>query len=242
MGACSSTTEWNGKYLMENNYEYSKEILHWSLNNGVQLIYASSASVYGLGHDGFSEDLCLEHPLNMYAYSKHLFDVYARKYMNDSQNSIVGLRFFNVYGPGEDHKNEMASTVYHFYNQLIDKQEISLFGGNAGYLGGEQSRDFVYVEDCALVCIWFHENQAHSGIYNVGSGISSSFNEVANRIITEVGYGEISYIPFPDHLIDAYQSYTLADLTKLRNVGCNINFRGIEQGVRDYINNYLSKK
>lgn len=234
LGANSATTEWDGAHLMENNFQYSKELLHWCLDREIQFLYASSASVYGSGTNGFTEGRSQELPINMYAYSKFLFDEYARNYLNTSRGQVVGLRYFNVYGPREGHKGSMASTAYHFYKQAIKDGKIKLFEGTDGIGNGEQRRDFVYVEDCALANLWFLDHPDVSGIFNIGSGTAATFNEVARNVSKEAG-GEISYISFPDHLRGSYQNYTQADLSRLRAAGCNLRFRSVEEGVRDYL-------
>jgi ADP-L-glycero-D-manno-heptose 6-epimerase len=235
-GACSRTTEWNGKYLMQNNYEYTKYLINWCLVNKVQLIYASSASVFGLGLKGFDEDSNVESPINMYAYSKYILDNYLQRKIYFS-SQIVGLRYFNVYGPNENHKNEMASTIFHFNNQLIDGNKVKLFEGTNGILNGEQARDFVYVDDCANINMWFFDNpnKDFSGIYNVGTGESRSFNDVANLVISWHNKGTIEYIKFPSHLIKSYQNYTKANIAKLRTIGCEIRFKPIEEGIPLYL-------
>ena len=236
MGACSSTTEWNGKYVMNQNYEYSKELLHWSSNKSVSLVYASSASVYGDGSRGFVEDTRAEYPINMYAYSKYLFDTYVRKAFPVLKNQVVGLRFFNVYGPHESHKGSQASVIFHANNQIKASGKISLFGSFENIIAGEQKRDFVYVDDCANVVTWMIENPNISGIFNLGSGRAETFNELARSVIEWHGYGDIVYIDFPNDLKGSYQSFTQADLSLLRKSGFKEDFRSIKEGVFDYLN------
>ncbi len=233
-GACSATTEWNGRYMMENNYSYSQTLLHHCLQNNTQFIYASSASVYG-GSTEFVEDPLFENPLNVYGYSKVQFDRYVRRNALDANSQVVGLRYFNVYGPREQHKGSMASVAYHFNNQIRDDGEARLFSGSGGYGDGEQVRDFVYVDDVCNVNLWFLDNPQASGIFNTGTGRAQSFNDVANAVIDWHGKGKIRYIPFPDHLVGAYQSFTQADLTQLRASGCDVEFRPVEAGVKDYL-------
>lgn len=235
LGACASTTELNGRFLMKTNYEYSKIILEWALKCNVQMIYASSASVYGTGEKGFSEDLRCEHPINPYAYSKYLFDQRVRQYLGQTQTPIVGMRYFNVYGSGEDHKDNMASTALQLYKQLLQTGELRLFEGTDGFANGEQKRDFISVEDCASVNLWFFENKKKSGIFNVGTGYAASFNELAKAVISAHGSGKISYVPFPGHLRGRYQSYTCADLNQLRAVGYDQPFMSVQEGVGRYI-------
>lgn len=231
-GACSTTTEWDGRYMMEANYEYSKRLLHPCLERGTPFIYASSAAVYGAS-DAFTEVPANEVPLNVYGYSKLQFDRYVRRLQPDSQ--VVGLRYFNVYGPREQHKGSMASVAFHFNNQLIDDGEVRLFEGSDGYDDGEQLRDFVYVNDVCDVNLWFLENGDKSGIFNCGTGAAQSFNDVANAVIDWHGSGEIRYIPFPEHLVGAYQSFTEADLTALRATGCDVEFLSVADGVEAYL-------
>jgi ADP-L-glycero-D-manno-heptose 6-epimerase len=234
LGACSVTTQWDGRFMMENNYEYSKRLMHACLNQRIPYIYASSASVYGLGPT-FKEDPANERPLNVYAYSKYQFDSYVRRYLPEPASQIVGLRYFNVYGPREYHKGTMASVAFHFNTQLMKANKICLFEGSDGYADGEQRRDFVYVEDTVNLKLWLTENPYVSGIFNVGTGRAQSFNEVAQAVIRWHQRGEIEYIPFPEHLKGAYQSYTQADIATLRAAGFTREFQSVEQGVSRYL-------
>lgn len=233
-GACSSTTEWDGRYMMKNNYSYSQSLLHHCLANSTPFIYASSAAVYG-GAKEFVEDPLFEDPLNVYGYSKLQFDRYVRRVAANPDSQVVGLRYFNVYGPHEQHKASMASVAFHFNNQVLDDGEARLFEGTDGHENGEQVRDFVYVDDVCNVNLWFLDNPDVSGIYNTGSGRAQSFNDVANAVIKWHGKGKIRYIPFPEHLKGAYQSFTQADLTQLRACGCDVEFRPVEKGVPAYL-------
>ncbi|MEQ8204547.1 MAG: ADP-glyceromanno-heptose 6-epimerase [Woeseia sp.] len=233
-GACSTTTEWDGKYMMENNYSYSKTLLHRCLEFDVPLIYASSAAVYG-DASAFVESPENERPLNVYGYSKLLFDQYVRRLSLTDKQQVVGLRYFNVYGPREQHKASMASVAYHFNQQLQDDHEVRLFEGCDGYEDGEQQRDFVYVDDIAAVNLWFLQQRNVSGVFNAGTGRAQSFNDVAKAVIKWHGRGRIRYVAFPEHLKGAYQSYTQADLTALRATGCDVEFRDVAHGVRDYL-------
>lgn len=233
-GACSSTTEWDGRYMMENNYEYSKQILQYCLARKIPFLYASSAAVYG-GNTTFKEALEYENPLNVYGYSKFLFDQYVRRLLNTATSQIVGFRYFNVYGAREQHKGSMSSVAYHFNNQLKETGELKLFEGSDGYANGEQQRDFVYVEDVADVNIWCMENPQVSGIFNVGTGRSQSFNDVANAVVDWHQKGKINYIPFPEHLKGHYQSFTQADISALRAVGYEKEFKTVEEGVKCYL-------
>lgn len=235
-GACSATTEWNGHYVMENNYEYSKRLLAWCQSKQVPFIYASSASVYGMGENGFRVDRACEKPINMYAYSKFQFDQYVRRILPRATSQIVGLRYFNVYGSREQHKGSMSSTAFHFNNQLKAGDEVKLFAGCDGYANGEQERDFVYVDDVVVVNLWFLENSQKSGIFNIGTGKAQTFNAMAQAVIDWHKRGTIKYIPFPEHLKGAYQSFTQADLSNLREAGYNKEFMTVQQGVADYLN------
>ena len=233
-GACSATTEWDGRYMMQNNYGYSQVLLRHCLEHNVQYIYASSAAVYGAS-ETFAEDPAFENPLNVYGYSKLQFDRYVRRVVPEPPSQVVGLRYFNVYGPREQHKGSMASVAFHFNNQLEAEGEVRLFEGSGGYGDGEQRRDFIYVDDACAVNIWFLEHPDVSGIYNTGTGRAQTFNDVANAVIGYHGRGSIRYIPFPDHLKGAYQSYTEADLGQLRATGCDVEFRPVEEGVPEYL-------
>lgn len=242
LGACSTTTEWDGKYMMQNNYEYSKLLMQYCLAKKIPFIYASSASVYGEGKT-FKEQRTHEAPLNIYGYSKFLFDQYVREYLPIVTSQVVGLRYFNVYGPREQHKGKMASVAYHFNKQISENEpcKLKLFKGCDGYEDGEQRRDFVYVQDVVDVNTWFFEHSNKSGIFNVGTGRSQTFNDVANAVIQWHGRGEIEYIDFPKELQGCYQSFTQADITALREVGYLEPFKTVEQGVESYLN-WLNKK
>lgn len=233
-GACSETTEWDGRYMMENNYSYSQELLHHCLKNATALIYASSAAVYGTTTT-FAEDPVFETPLNVYGYSKIQFDRYVRRVAADAKSQVVGLRYFNVYGPREQHKGTMASVAFHLNNQILETGEARLFEGCDGYKDGEQLRDFVYVDDICNVNLWFLDNPSVSGIFNAGSGRAQTFNDVAQAVIAWHGKGKVRYIPFPEHLAGVYQSFTEADLTQLRESGCDVSFRPVEEGVKQYL-------
>ncbi|MEE6161816.1 ADP-glyceromanno-heptose 6-epimerase [Cylindrospermopsis raciborskii DSH] len=233
-GACSTTTEWNGKYMMQNNFEYSKLLLHWCVKRHIPLIYASSASVYGSGSI-FREDPAYELPLNVYGYSKLLFDQYVRRQIPFAQSQIVGLRYFNVYGPREQHKGSMASVAYHFNHQLINTGRICVFEGSDGYDNGEQCRDFIYVDDVVSANLWFLDHAHLSGIFNLGTGRAQTFNEVAFSVLGWHGRGEVEYIPFPPHLRGRYQSFTQADLSTLHSKGFVYKFRTVREGVNEYL-------
>jgi ADP-L-glycero-D-manno-heptose 6-epimerase len=233
-GACSSTTEWDGRYMMENNYDYSKLLLHYCQQHKIPFIYASSAAVYGADTTS-KEQLSCESPLNVYGYSKFQFDQYCRRLRPGFTTQVVGLRYFNVYGPREAHKGSMASVAYHLNNQLKNTDTVRLFEGSDGYADGEQRRDFVYVGDVVDVNLWFLDNPHVSGIYNTGTGRSQTFNDVAKAVIAYHGRGKITYIPFPEHLQGCYQSFTEANLETLRAVGYSQPFKSVEQGVRLYM-------
>jgi ADP-L-glycero-D-manno-heptose 6-epimerase len=241
-GACAVTTEWNGRYMMETNYRYSVELFEYCVAKGVPLIYASSAAVYGASPIFRENDAAAERPLNVYGYSKLLFDSYVRRRRKEKggrrgrrRAPIVGLRYFNVYGPNEAHKGSMASVAYHLNNQVAATGEARLFDGSGGYAAGEQRRDFVHVGDVVDVNLWFLERGKVSGVFNVGTGASATFNEVANAIIAWHGKGAIRYIPFPEELKSRYQSFTEADLTALRDAGYTRPFRDVRVGIKDYL-------
>lgn len=233
-GACSVTTEWDGQYMMDNNYTYSKELLHFAVERSIPFIYASSAAVYGI-NTTFIEEKKNERPVNVYGYSKLLFDNYVRKLSDDIHSQVVGLRYFNVYGPRESHKGNMASVAYHFNNQLKESGKVKLFEGSHGYANGEQLRDFIFVDDAVNVNLWMMDHSDVSGIFNVGTGKTNSFNSVANAVISWHGKGQVEYIPFPESLKNSYQSFTQADLGNLRKVGCDKTFTDLETGVHAYM-------
>jgi ADP-L-glycero-D-manno-heptose 6-epimerase len=233
-GACSSTTEWDGRFMMANNYAYSKSVLHWCLDRGVPLLYASSASVYGMG-PSFSEGRANERPLNVYAFSKFQFDQYVRALPGQRASQVVGLRYFNVYGPREQHKGGMASVAYHLHQQVLKDGTLRLFDGSDGYGPGEQRRDFIHVDDVVAAKLWLLDHPAVSGIFNLGTGRAQTFNDVARAVMAFHRRGELSYIPFPAHLKGAYQSFTEADMSGLRAAGFDHSFMPVEQGVARYL-------
>jgi ADP-L-glycero-D-manno-heptose 6-epimerase len=232
-GACSTTTEWDGRYMMENNYTYSKELLHYCLNLKIPFIYASSAAVYGTG-ENFREARENEAPVNVYGYSKYLFDEYVRRFVTEPESQVVGLRYFNVYGPREQHKGTMASVAWHLNQQIQASGKVRLFEGSGGYANGDQRRDFIHVDDVVKINLWMLENSA-SGIVNVGTGASRPFNDVAKAIVSWHGKGEVEYIEFPEHLKDSYQSFTEADISSLRQMGYKNDFLSVEDGVKQYL-------
>ena len=238
-GACSTTTEWDGRFMLENNYTYSKELFEFSTENSIPFIYASSAAVYGGGQE-FTEEREYEQPINVYAYSKFLFDEYIRHNAQPSSNQVAGLRYFNVYGPKEQHKGGMASVAYHLNNQYLTSNKLKLFKGSGGYGDGEQRRDFIHVDDIVAVNLWLMEHDKVSGIFNLGTGVSRSFNDVAKQIIDWHGNGRVEYIDFPDSLIDSYQSFTEADISALRSAGYKDEFLSLEDGMKRYLD-WLNK-
>ena len=255
-GACSDTTARDGRYMMRNNYAYSKALLEFCTDDEVPYIYASSAAVYG-ARTGFRENPESEAPLNVYGYSKLLFDQLVRRRGEERAAQVVGLRYFNVYGPRESHKGRMASVAYHFFNQYRSSGSVKLFEGSAGYGDGEQRRDFIFVDDVVRVNLHFLEHPETSGIFNVGTGAAQSFNDVALAVVNACRSGEgkpplglselqaqgvIRYIPFPDDLEGRYQSYTQADMAALRGAGYAGSFMTVEEGVRRYCERMLENE
>lgn len=239
LGACSATTEWDGQFMMENNYEYSKKVFHYCIAKQIPLIYASSAAVYG-GNTEFAEQRENEQPLNVYGYSKFLFDQYVRRHHDQIHSQVVGLRYFNVYGPRESHKGSMASVAFHLNNQLKESGQVKLFEGCDGYENGGQLRDFIYVGDAVKAKLWLLAHPEVSGIFNLGTGQAQPFIDVANAVVDWHGKGEVHFIAFPDHLKGRYQSYTQADISSLRDAGYNEPFKTVEEGVREYLD-FLNK-
>jgi len=233
-GACTVTTEWDGRYMMETNFDYSKALLHFCLDREIPFLYASSAAVYGTGSI-FREERQFEAPLNVYGYSKFLFDQYVRRTLPMANSQVVGLRYFNVYGPREAHKNRMASMAFHLRNQLLATGKVKLFSGSHGYGDGEQRRDFIHVDDTVAVNLWLLDHSDVSGIYNCGTGQSATFNEVARAVINYYGHGTIEYIAFPEDLRGCYQSLTEADLTALHEAGYDPPFLSVEEGIPSYV-------
>lgn len=254
-GACSDTMETDGRYMLDNNYRYSVEVLHWCQETSTPLIYASSGSVYGLG-PVFAENRKNEMPLNIYGYSKFLFDQFVRRRLGTLTAPVVGLRYFNVYGPRESHKGRMASVAFHHFNQFKTDGRVKLFEGSHGYVNGGQERDFIHVDDVIRGNLHFAERPV-SGIYNLGTGRAQSFNDVAATVVNTlreatgesalplqrlVAEGLIEYIAFPQALRGRYQAYTQADLTRMRAAGCNITFMTVEQGTAKYIKWLLAQE
>ena len=247
-GACSDTMETDGRYMMANNYRYSLALLDFCAEQEISFLYASSASVYG-GGGVFREEREFEAPLNVYGYSKFLFDQVVRRRLPGADSQVAGFRYFNVYGPREQHKGRMASVAFHHFNQYRADGKVRLFEGHGGYGNGEQRRDFVYVGDVVKVNMEFLESRC-SGIYNLGTGRAQSFNELAAATVNAcralegkaaqpvadlVAQGIIEYIPFPEALKGKYQSFTEADLAELRATGYQEAFATVEEGVAEYV-------
>lgn len=254
-GACSDTTERDGRFMMDVNYRYSRRLLDHCMTDEVPFIYASSAAIYGAGQD-FREERECEAPLNIYGYSKFLFDQLVRRRFEERSAQVAGLRYFNVYGEREQHKGRMASVAYHFFNQYRDTGQVRLFTGSGGYGDGEQRRDFVSVEDCVRINLHLLDHPEISGIFNAGTGAAQSFNDVATATVNACREAEgqapltlealrerrvIQYIPFPQDLKGRYQSYTQADLSKLRAAGYEAPFLTVEQGVARYCQKLLER-
>ena len=248
-GACSDTMEHDGRYMMDTNYRCSKDLLDACQAQGTRLLYASSAATYG-GSASFREEPTFEQPLNVYGYSKLLFDNVVRRMLPAAITQVAGFRYFNVYGPREQHKGRMASVAFHHFNQLRETGKVKLFGEYGGYASGAQSRDFVFVDDVVAVNLWFLQNPQASGIFNLGSGRAQPFNDVALATVNAartlkgeatlplvdlVKQGFIEYIPFPDALVGKYQCFTQADLTRLRATGCQHAFSDVAAGVQRYV-------
>jgi ADP-L-glycero-D-manno-heptose 6-epimerase len=241
--------EHNGRFMLENNYRRSKDLLDACREQGARLLYASSAATYG-NSDVFREQPEYEQPLNVYGYSKLLFDNVVRRALPDTRSQIAGFRYFNVYGPREEHKGRMASVAFHHFKQYRDVGNVALFGEYAGYEPGMQSRDFVFVDDVVAVNLWFAQNPQASGIFNLGTGRAQPFNDVAHAVVNacrrldgkspltllqQVSSGLIKYIPFPGALVGKYQSYTEADIAALRGVGCDVPFVDVATGIDRYV-------
>ena len=252
-GACSDTMEQDGKYMMDNNYTLSCELFQACQRYGTRLLYASSAATYG-GSETFREEPAFEGPLNVYGYSKLLFDQRMRRELGTTfekaKIQVAGFRYFNVYGPREQHKGRMASVAYHQFHQFRNEGKVKLFGEYGGYARGEQMRDFVFVDDVVAVNLWFFDNPGKSGIFNLGSGRAQPFNDVAVAVVNTLrslqgeaalplaeiaARGLIEYIPFPDALRGKYQCYTQADLGALRAAGCAHEFHSVQDGVSQYV-------
>ncbi len=248
-GACSDTMEHDGRFMMENNYRCSKDLLDACMAQGTRLLYASSAATYGAS-EIFREEPAFERPLNVYGYSKLLFDNVVRRMMAAAPQQVAGFRYFNVYGPREQHKDKMASVAYHHYQQFRTSGSVKLFGQYGGYGPGMQARDFVFVEDVVAVNLWFLNNPEASGIFNLGSGQARPFNDIAIASVNTlrnlrgepaltldglVAQGMVQYVPFPDALVGKYQCHTQADLSRLREAGCAHQFTDVATGVARYV-------
>lgn len=243
MGACSSTTEADADYLMENNFHYTCRVTEWAMKHGVRLIYASSAATYGDGSRGFDDDegrIKDLRPINMYGYSKQLFDQWSLRH--GIQNKVAGIKFFNVFGPNEYHKGDMSSVIYKACQQIRETGRVRLFKSHRpDYGDGEQKRDFVYVKDCVEVLWWLMEHREVNGIFNLGTGKSRSWNDLIAAVFAALGREkQIDYIPMPENLQAQYQYYTEAKMDKLQARGCPVAFKSLEDSVHDYVVNYLS--
>lgn len=248
MGAISATTETDGDLLMKNNYEYSKKLWEFCADRNLQYIYASSAATYGLGEDGYEDNIDLKghealRPLNKYGYSKKIFDVWALK-QEETPKQWVGLKFFNVYGPQEYHKGRMASMVFHSYNQALKDGYVKLFKSHKdGYRDGEQLRDFVYIKDIVSVMSWLLKNPEVTGIFNLGTGKARSFYDLTYHGLKAGNLGEdIRFVDMPEDLRGKYQYFTEANMEKLKKAGYTKEFYTLEEGVKDYVSNYLAKE
>lgn len=244
MGANSSTTEKDADHLFSNNYLYTQELAKYCLSKNIRFIYASSAATYGDGSLGFVDDetkLETLRPLNMYGYSKQLFDLWAKK--NNVLNKIVGIKYFNVFGPNEYHKGDMRSVVHKAFEQVRDTGKVRLFKSlNSKYKDGEQMRDFVYIKDAIDMTLYFIDHPDKNGIFNVGAGKARTWNDLVSALFNAIGKPvNIEYIDLPDHLREKYQYFTEANLDKIRSAGYNKATTSLEDGVNDYVKNYLLK-
>ena len=240
-GACADTTCTDGRYMIENNFTFSKLILQFALANKIPLVYASSAAVYG-SSSAFATSHENERPLNLYGLSKLAFDNHVRSVAARSESTVAGLRYFNVYGPRESQKGKMASMVYQLYQQLNSSGHARLFKGTGGYADGEQRRDFVFVGDVVRVNLALAEGSVRHGVFNVGTGQARSFNDVANIVIARLGAGAIDYVSVPENVVDKYQSFTQADLSGLRQAGYAENFSSLEDGIAQSIDAWSQEK
>lgn len=245
LGACSATTERDADYLLRNNYRYTRTLCEWSLRNHTRFIYASSAATYGEGAQGYSDaDSSTPNlmPLNMYGYSKHMFDLWAlrRNLFNQGSNSIVGLKYFNVFGPYEDHKGDMRSVVSKSFGQILRTGKVALFKSyRPEYADGEQKRDFIYVKDAVEVTLSFIDHRASGGLFNCGTGIARTWVDLATAVFNAMGKPvQIDFIDMPETLKGKYQYFTEAEIGKLRAAGYNRAFTSLEDAVTDYIRNY----
>ena len=256
-GACSDTMNHDGRYMLDNNYRYSLRLLEWCQAQRVPFIYASSAAVYGASEQ-FTEDPAFEAPLNVYGYSKLLFDQVLRRRFQQLQAPVVGLRYFNVYGPREQHKSRMASVAFHHFQQFKSEGVVKLFEASHGYANGGQERDFIYIDDVCQVNLHFLDQalqQQVAGVFNCGTGRAQPFNDIAVATVNTlraakgaavlsleemVAQGLVQYVPFPPGLKEKYQAHTQADLTQLRAAGYSQNFMTVQQGVERYVTSLMS--
>ncbi len=242
LGACSSTTEKDADFLLQNNFHYSRNLAKYSITNRVRFIYASSAATYGDGTMGYLDD---EHelnklrPLNMYGYSKHLFDLWIHK--TGYNEEVVGLKYFNVYGPNEFHKEDMRSVVHKSFGQIMETGSVKLFKSHKdGYKDGEQKRDFIYVKDVIDMTLYFYENKDVNGLFNIGTGKSRTWVDLVTAVFNAMDKPvNIEFIDMPDHLKDKYQYFTEANIDKIRNSGYTKKISSLEDGISDYVKNYL---
>lgn len=244
MGACSSTTELDADFLMENNYRYTQYVCRHCLAHGARFINASSAATYGNGEFGFADDhagIDQLRPLNMYGYSKQLFDLWAKQ--GDLLDRIVCLKFFNVFGPNEYHKDDMKSVICKAHSQVLETGKLKLFKSyREEYPHGGQKRDFVYIKDCVDIMAWFLENPDKNGIFNVGTGTARTWNDLANAVFAAMGREPvIEYIEMPEVIRDKYQYFTEANMDKLAQAGCDVKMTSLEDGAADYVQNYLNR-
>lgn len=245
LGANSATTERDVESLMDNNYAYTKDLATYSVQRGIRFIYASSAATYGNGEHGYKDDNTTTlklRPLNAYGYSKHLFDLWAQQH--HLLDKIVGLKFFNVFGPNEYHKGDMASVVYKAFQQILESNSVKLFKSHKdGFEDGEQLRDFVYVKDCIEVMYWLLTHHEVNGIFNLGTGKARSFKDLVTATFNAMQKPvAIEYVPMPEHLRGKYQYFTEADMTKFSAVGCPVQFRSLEESIFDYVQSHLLKE
>ncbi|GBR49501.1 ADP-glyceromanno-heptose 6-epimerase [Neokomagataea thailandica] len=254
-GACSSTTEQDGRYMMANNFETSKKLLAYSQETGARLLYASSAATYGAS-ETFKEEPAYEKPLNVYGYSKLLFDQVVRRAQPSLKTQVAGFRYFNVYGSREQHKGGMASVAFHNFNQFMANGSVKLFGEYGDCQPGEQKRDFIFIDDLVNVKLWFFDHPEHSGVFNLGTGKAQPFNDIATTVVNSVrdltglpalsindmvSQGILEYIPFPDKLRGKYQCFTQADMSRLREIGCDVAFHDVAHGVSAYVRDLYAR-
>lgn len=241
-GACSSTTEKNADYLIENNFHYSIRLAEYSVKNNIRFIYASSAATYGDGKFGYSDNqFDILEPMNCYGFTKHIFDQWVIR--NKYDTKFVGLKFFNIFGPNEYHKNDMASMIYKSYLQITNTGKVKLFRSNSkDFKDGEQKRDFVYVKDCNEIIFNIYKDKKISGIFNLGTGKARTWNDLANAVFNALNLEpKIEYIDMPEDIKQQYQNFTEADITKLKNALPKVEFQSLEQSIEDYVLNYLNK-